>query len=59
MLNPYFLFFFIFFTFASVQAELEELVKQEHARIDSESKKEKSSESKGAASVAPETKKEE
>ena len=48
-----------------MQAELEELVKQEHARIDSESKKEKSSESKVAAakassaSVAPETKKEE
>jgi len=34
----------------SVQAELEELVKQEHDRIDSQDKKEK--ESKGAAATA-------
>ena len=46
------------------RAELEDLVKQEHARIDSQDKEEKASESKGAAakassSVAPEPKKEE
>uniref|UniRef100_A0A3Q3K926 NAD-dependent protein deacetylase n=1 Tax=Monopterus albus TaxID=43700 RepID=A0A3Q3K926_MONAL len=47
------------------KAELEELVKKEHARIDSQDKKEKASESKGAAAkastvtVAPESKKEE
>lgn len=49
----------------SLQAELEELVKKEHAKIDSQDKKEKASDSKGAAakasaaSVAPESKKEE
>uniref|UniRef100_A0A3Q1ELN5 NAD-dependent protein deacetylase n=1 Tax=Acanthochromis polyacanthus TaxID=80966 RepID=A0A3Q1ELN5_9TELE len=47
------------------KAELDALVKQEHARIDSQDKKEKNSESKGAAakassaSVAPEPKAEE
>lgn len=44
------------------KAELEELVKKEHARIDAEDKKNKESESKGAAAQAspgPETKKEE
>lgn len=52
--------------FACVQAELEEMVKKEHARIDSQDKdKDKSGESKGAAakqssaSVAPEPEKEE
>lgn len=50
--------------FACVQAELEEMVKKEHARIDSQDK-DKSGQSKGAtakqssASVAPEPKKEE
>lgn len=49
----------------SLQEELEELVKQEHARIDSQDRKEKASGSKGAAakassaSVAPEPEKEE
>lgn len=49
----------------SLQAELDELVKKEHAKIDSQDKKEKASDSKGAAakasaaSVAPEPKKEE
>uniref|UniRef100_A0A673AZQ2 NAD-dependent protein deacetylase n=1 Tax=Sphaeramia orbicularis TaxID=375764 RepID=A0A673AZQ2_9TELE len=47
------------------KAELEEMVKREHDRIDSQDKKEKAGESKGAtaktssASVAPEPKKEE
>lgn len=50
----------------SLQVELEDLVKQEHAKIDSQDKKEKAGESKGAAaeassaaSVEPEPKKEE
>lgn len=56
---------FFFHPSFSLQAELEDLVKKEHARIDSEDKKEKSSEKKegaakaSSASVAPEPKKEE
>lgn len=53
------------FALSSLQVELEELVEREHAKIDSQDKKEKTSESKGAAakassaSVAPEPQKEE
>lgn len=49
----------------SLQAELEELVKKEHAKIDSQDAKEKASENKGAtakassASAPPEPKAEE
>ena len=53
------------FSLSCSQAELEELVKKEHARIDSQDSKEKTAESKGAeakpgsASATPQTDKEE